>query len=149
METFCPLLAICAGNSPVTREFPAQRPVTRSFDAFFDLRPNKRLSKQSWGWWFETPSRPLWRHGNVYQHFTTRNLGKTAEFTEAWWCVYASINQVSISSGKSRTTTWTNAVSFSIGHWENPNGIWIKIVYIKTEWFWFKYMNLKMSPARS
>ena len=45
-------------------EFPAQRPVTRSFDVFFDLRPNKRLSKQSWGWWFETPSRSLCRHCN-------------------------------------------------------------------------------------
>ena len=38
----------------------AQRPVTRSFDVFFDLRLNKRLSKQSWGWWFQTLSRPLW-----------------------------------------------------------------------------------------
>ena len=47
-----------------TGEFPAQRPVTRSVDVFFDLRPNKRLNKQSWGWWFETPSRPLWRHCN-------------------------------------------------------------------------------------
>ena len=37
------LLAICAGNSPVTGEFPAQRPLTRSFDVFFDLRLNKRL----------------------------------------------------------------------------------------------------------
>ena len=46
-------------------EFPSQRPVTRNFDVFFDLRLNKRLSKQSWGWWFETPSRPLWRHRNV------------------------------------------------------------------------------------
>ena len=40
METFFALLALCAGNSPVTGEFPAQRPVTRSFDAFFDLRLN-------------------------------------------------------------------------------------------------------------
>ena len=45
--------------------FPTQRPVTRSFDVFFDLRLNTRLSKQSWGWWFETLSRPLWRHCNV------------------------------------------------------------------------------------
>ena len=45
------------GNSPVTGEFPSQRPVTRSFDVFFDLTLNKQLSKQSWGWWFETPSR--------------------------------------------------------------------------------------------
>ena len=37
-------------------EFPTQRPVTRSFDVYFDLRLNKRLSKQPWGWWFETPS---------------------------------------------------------------------------------------------
>ena len=47
IETCCALLAICAGNSPVTGEFPAQRPVTRSFDVSFDLRLNKRLSKQS------------------------------------------------------------------------------------------------------
>ena len=72
METFSALLTICAGNSPVTGEFPAQRPVTRSFDVFFDLRLNKRLSKQSWGWWFETLSRPLWRHYNAFDmpHWT-------------------------------------------------------------------------------
>ena len=64
METFSALLAICAGNSPVPGEFPAQRPMTRSFDVLFDLRLNQRLSKQLWGWWFETPSRPLWRHCN-------------------------------------------------------------------------------------
>ena len=38
METFSALLAICAGNSPVNGEFPSQRPVTRNFDVFFDLR---------------------------------------------------------------------------------------------------------------
>ena len=42
-----------------------QRPVTRSFDVYFDLRLNKRLSKQWWCWWFKTPPRPLWRHRNV------------------------------------------------------------------------------------
>ena len=45
-------------------EFPAQRPVTRSFDVFFDLRLNKRQSKQWWGWRIETPPRPLWPHCN-------------------------------------------------------------------------------------
>ena len=45
-------------------EFPTQRPVTRSFDVFFDLGLNKRLSNQPWGWWFETPSWSLWRHCN-------------------------------------------------------------------------------------
>ena len=58
------LLTICAGNSPVSCDFPTQRAVTRNFDVFLDLRPNKLLSKQSWGWWFETPSHPLWRHRN-------------------------------------------------------------------------------------
>ena len=46
-------------------EFPTQRPVTRSFDVYFDLRLNKRLCKQSWGWWFQTLLCPLWRHSNV------------------------------------------------------------------------------------
>ena len=69
METFSVSLAICAGNSPVPGEFPSQRPVTRIFDVFFDLCLNKRLSKQSWGWWFETLSRPLWRHCNVFFHW--------------------------------------------------------------------------------
>ena len=78
METFPALLLLCVGNSPVTGEFPIQRgsgvvlwsareqrPVTRSFD-FFYLHLNKRLSKQSWGWWSETPLRSLRRHCNVY-----------------------------------------------------------------------------------
>ena len=47
METFSALLAICAGNSPVSGEFPAQRPVTGSFDIIFDVHLNKQLSKQS------------------------------------------------------------------------------------------------------
>ena len=43
MEAFSALLDLCEGKSPVTSEFPAQRPVTRSFNLFFDLRLNKRL----------------------------------------------------------------------------------------------------------
>ena len=64
METMSALLAFCAGNSPVTGQFSVQRPVTRRFDVLFDQRLNKRLSKQWSDWWFETPSRPLWRHCN-------------------------------------------------------------------------------------
>ena len=64
MEKKSALLALCARNSPVTGEFPSQRPVTQSFDVFFDLRLNKRFSKQSWGWWFDMPSRSLWCHCN-------------------------------------------------------------------------------------
>ena len=80
METFSGLLAICAGNSPVAGEFPAQRPVTQSFDIFFDLRLNKRLSEQSWGWWFDTLSRPLCRLCNVVRdsHVTSHHIPKSA-----------------------------------------------------------------------
>ena len=72
MEIFSALLALCAGNSTVTGEFSTQRPVTRSFDLFFDLHRTKRLSKQSWGWWFETPSSSSWRHCN--EHGIDRRL---------------------------------------------------------------------------
>ena len=65
METFFALLALCAGNSPVTCEFLAQRPVTRSFDVSFDLR----LNKQSWCWWYETLSRSLWRHCKIHHNW--------------------------------------------------------------------------------
>ena len=75
METFSALLAICAGNSPVPGELPAQRPVTQSFDVSFDLRLNKRLSKQQLGRWFETLSGLLWRHRN-----------DMAEYPGIWSC---------------------------------------------------------------
>ena len=59
METFCALLALCEGNQPITRGFPSQMPVIRSFDVFFDLRLNKLSNKHSGRRWFETPSRTL------------------------------------------------------------------------------------------
>ena len=52
----------------VVIRFP-ERPAMRSFDIFFYLRLDKRLSKQSWGWWFDTPSRSLRRHCNVSVYF--------------------------------------------------------------------------------
>ena len=67
MEKISALLVICAGNRYRWISH-TQRPVTQIFDVSFDLRLNKRLSKQSWGWWFETVSRPLWRHRNVQAH---------------------------------------------------------------------------------
>ena len=61
---FCGTGHLC-GEFTGPRWIPHKRPVTRSFDVFFDLRLNKRLRKQSWGWWYETPSRSLWRQCNV------------------------------------------------------------------------------------
>ena len=80
METFSALLALCAGNSPVTGEFPSQRPSTRSLDVFFDLRTNERLSKQSRGWWFESPSCSLWRLCNDWT--CTRLLYRIEKYTQ-------------------------------------------------------------------
>ena len=45
METFSALQALCEGNPSITGGLSSQRPVTRSFDVFFDLCLNKRLSK--------------------------------------------------------------------------------------------------------
>ena len=62
METFSAFLALCGGNPPVSGGYSSQRPETWSFDVFFDVRLNKRLSKQSRYRCFETPGRSLWRH---------------------------------------------------------------------------------------
>ena len=48
-QTFSTLLVLCEGNLPITGGFPPERPVSRSFDVFFDLRLNKRLSNQDTG----------------------------------------------------------------------------------------------------
>ena len=77
---FSALLAICAWHSPFTGEFPAQRPVTRSFDVFFDLLLNKRLSKQWWSWWFEKPSRPLGLPCNDHNNHACNNRGARGGF---------------------------------------------------------------------
>ena len=86
METFSALLVVCAWNSPVTGEFTAQRPVTRSFDVFFDLRLNKRLSKQWWGWWFETS---LWGHCNEKLKIVSYiwEMIMTVDHTIRWYLV--------------------------------------------------------------
>ena len=83
--TFSALLAICAGNSPITGEFPTQGPVTRGFDVFFDLHLNKRLSKQSWGWSFETLSRPLLRHRNAQTGIKLTAPYRYEIWQYCWW----------------------------------------------------------------
>ena len=55
---------LLCGDFTGPRWIPLTKPVTRNFDVFFDLCPNKQLSKQTRRWSFETPSRPLWRHCN-------------------------------------------------------------------------------------
>ena len=88
------------------RWIPAQRPVMWSFDVFFDLRPNKRLSKQSWGWWSETPSSSLWRHRNEKDRYNnpSRPRQNSHPFCRrhfqisflVWKCLYFDSNLIEI-----------------------------------------------------
>ena len=89
MEPFSTLLALCAGNSPVTDEFPAQWPVKWNFDVIFDLRLKKWLSKQSRRCWFKPPSHPLWHHCNVFSPIQmhtifSRNIDNKQPIAHVW-----------------------------------------------------------------
>ena len=68
------------GEFTVTGEYPSKTPVTRSFNVFFELHLNTHLSKQLWGWWFEMPSRSLWRHCNGHgcTELTSTTMGNHA-----------------------------------------------------------------------
>ena len=70
-------------------EFPSQRPVTRRFDVFFDLRLNKRLSKPPRRQWLETPSRPLCRHRNVMNDLEYILADQSDQMTEDLWRGYS------------------------------------------------------------
>ena len=82
MEKFSALLPVCEGNPPVTGRFPSQWPVTR-FVVFFDLRMNKRLSKQSRSRWFETPLRSLWCHCNFFSR-SRQTFWMTSSVSQIW-----------------------------------------------------------------
>ena len=145
METFSALL----GNSPVPDEFPAQRPVTRSFDVFFDLRLNKRLSKQSWGWWFETLSSQLWRHSNELS-FSHADVLVFFSLTRGIF-LYADVRfkiRADYQLNLTNTIFWTRNHSFfryqllstSIPAWVSNYSIHVP------EWL-LKWLNLITAPA--
>ena len=103
----------------VTGEFPAQKPVTRIFDVFIHLRLNKQLSKQWYGWWFDTPSHPLGRHCNGMLIYVVFCLGwpLTSYFWQPWlqlqlWQVF----WISISTPAPEVPTPTPV----LGNW-SPN----------------------------
>ena len=127
------LLAICAGNSPVIGEFPPQKPVTRSFDVFFDL--NKQLCNQWWGWWFETPSHPLWRHCN--------------EFACSLWKLTATVLCRSLSNFKAIPSCWrlisqlwdfTKSYDFTSHHLVNKR---LGMIQIKYNAWWYVVICLQ------
>ena len=116
METFSAWLALCAGNSPVTGEFPSQRPVTRSSDVFFDLYLDRRLSKQSRRWWFETYS--LWHYCNVtLDDYVSKVLKLTEWVHQLLFLIVMQCRNISaarktpnniqlIQTGRSRSVNW-------------------------------------------
>ena len=104
---------LCAGNSPVTDEFPIQRPVAWSFDVFFDLCLNKRLSKQSWGWWFEMPSCSLWRHWNVIYYGVDASMAtKVIAVISCEWVSFLNQPEISLIATKYvfEKLTWYTAL---------------------------------------
>ena len=119
-------------------EFPAQRPVTRSFDVFFDLRLNEqRLSKQSWGWWFETPTRPLWRHSNAVGNHHADSTG-AKHIDKSYLGIY-----------KLRYSFWTNRL------FEKRQGTVIRWflyswrVYLRTTISWRVYLRTAITFLRA
>ena len=119
METLSALLALCAGNSLVTGErcdmafiepmhrnkpnityllvtgeFPSQRPVTRSYDVFFDLHLNTWLNKQSRHWWFGMPSCSLWQHCN--ESIKSQHCSSIMWGNESWHIAFPAGIHVSI-----------------------------------------------------
>ena len=77
------LLVLCVGNLSVIGEYSSHRPVSRSFDIFFDLRLNKRTNKQSRHKWFDTSSRSLWRHCKVFTLTSAIILPKASNFDKS------------------------------------------------------------------
>ena len=141
METFSALLAICAGNSPVPGEFPAQRPITRSFDVFFDLRLNKRFSKQSWGWWFETLSGPLWHHRNA-----TSILERIYHITVGLHCIYILTNPQMRWKINKKNHPWCIAMypqTYHSAHW------WPSVVMMPTLSHWWQQRLLLWSTNQT
>ena len=154
METFSALLAFCVGNSLVTGEFPAQRPVTRSFDVFFDLRLNKHFSKESSDWWFEMPSHSLWLHCNV------KSLTVLSSSRQLFLCFQqlrsSQWNYLNITTSMKvlcHMNTKRNNVSIHIRQKQNSiinynqelSGVIFKSIFIEEKCFWIQ-ISLKGFP---
>ena len=111
-------------------EFPTQRPVTQSFDVFFDLRLNKRLSKQSWGWWFETLSSSLWRHCNDLAPYWQRSIQqetiKSMKLIYAFQFITSQINKIKFTMSFFRQC-YPDSNSMGMSNYLHPNSN--KVIY--------------------
>ena len=144
METFSALLAICAGKSPGTGEFPTPRPVTRGCDVFFDLCLNKRLSKQSWGWWLESLSCPLWRHCNGltfcvhFELFSRKKMyllsrHKCLYSPSTHWCLVASFGDIDMGQHQLRWTIMFKMQWCEL--WEPYTPVWDRLTVQYVNWY--------------
>ena len=124
------LQVLCAGNSPVTGEFPAQRPVTISLDVFFDLRLNKWLSKQRWGWEFETLTYhhdfdPDWNHETMSITITTESTvwqGSFCVCTQPIWDGVTMLRHLSLAGRLHRMIS--GVVSYKLARHFRTHGSW-------------------------
>ena len=113
MEIFSALLVFCKRNSLDTGDFPAQGPVARNSDVFFNLRLNKRLSKQSRRRSFEAQSRPSWRHCNVRAPVTEDFSIFTRDLMHSLWsllvtAIYSSLIFRKWPMHNVRYSSWSN-----------------------------------------
>ena len=145
-------------TGPLYREFishqwiPLTKLVTRSFHVFFDLHLNKRLGKQSWGWWFEMPSRSLWRHCNVESMLICVGkvrwfMGRELRPSDTYICVSGLTiigSDDGLSPGRHQAIIWTNAGILLIG----PLRTNFSEISIKIHTILFKKKHLKMSAAK-
>ena len=141
-------------------EFPTQRPVTRSFDVYFDLRLNKRLCKQSWGWWFETLLCPLWRHSTVKSQpprrllfgvswqktLTTQNTKQESLLGFYMWSKLASLQSQTLNCLSMLWTTRQNKKLLEIIHFiclwihsytPGPEKMWSNSRRRRLWWWWW------------
>ena len=122
----CPLCGELTGPG----EFPAQRPVTQSFDVYFDRRLNKQLSKQPWGWWIETPSWLLWLrcNGMLYRISKTLRHGKNGNLQTTFPHEYSWINKCVLGRNFYHNTESNfQYVSFGLGNGLAPN-MWQTVI---------------------
>ena len=109
MFTFSVSVALCVGNSPVTGEFPSQRPVTWSFNVLLDPYLKKQFGKHLWHWWFVMPSLSLWHHCNYLHRIWNHN---------------SSISSGPIDHNWSEDITVTSHEHHGVSKWIYPTSCW-------------------------
>ena len=128
------------GETIGTGGYPSQKPLTWSFDVFFVLHLNKRLSKQWWGWWFVMPSCPLWHHCNDKNQLT--HWGRVRHICVGKLTIIGSDN--GLSPGRRQAITWTNAGILLI----EPLGTNFSEIFIESLIFSFKKIRLKVLSTK-